>query len=188
MSLQRRIRSWVGQRRNVLWFALVSLVLSMLVTLVGLAGRDEVEKVQLQTDREASEAVSDFSQAIVLSENFAFAYNNRGASAAAARERFSRAALVYAEPYTAAADDLHVAGIDPLASVAPGAVIDPTATIGPFAVIGASADYEINRHLTLGVYLDNLANKTYRVSTSSAAMRWADSASGRLVRTSSTSI
>lgn len=38
-----------------------------------------------------------------------------------------------------------------------------------YAVIGASADYEINRHLTLGVYLDNLANKTYRVSTSSAA-------------------
>ena len=59
MSLQRRIRSWVGQRRNVLWFALVSLVLSMLVTLVWLAGRYEVEKLQLQTDRDASDAVSD---------------------------------------------------------------------------------------------------------------------------------
>ncbi len=38
-----------------------------------------------------------------------------------------------------------------------------------YAVIGASADYEIDRHLTLGIYLDNLANETYRVSTSSAA-------------------
>jgi two-component system, LuxR family, sensor histidine kinase DctS len=46
-------------RRSLLWAALVSLVLSLLMTLVWLAGRFEVEKLQMQTDRDASDAVSD---------------------------------------------------------------------------------------------------------------------------------
>jgi two-component system sensor histidine kinase DctS len=47
------------RRRGVLWATLVVLVLSMLLTLVWLAGRYESEKLQLQTDRDASDAVSD---------------------------------------------------------------------------------------------------------------------------------
>ena len=46
-------------RRSLLWGALVGLVLSLLLTLVWLAGRFEVEKLQLQADRDASDAVSD---------------------------------------------------------------------------------------------------------------------------------
>ncbi|MGE4306794.1 MAG: hypothetical protein AB7E24_22505 [Novosphingobium sp.] len=33
-----------------------------------------------------------------------------------------------------------------------------------YAVISASVDQEINRHLTPGVYLDNLASETYALS------------------------
>ncbi len=48
-----------SSRRNLLWVALVVLVLSMLLTLVWLAGRYELEKLQIQTNRDASDAVSD---------------------------------------------------------------------------------------------------------------------------------
>jgi two-component system sensor histidine kinase DctS len=51
--------TWRSQRRNLLWAALIALVLSMVLTLVWLAGRFEIEKLQLQTDRDASDAVSD---------------------------------------------------------------------------------------------------------------------------------
>ncbi len=47
------------RRRGLLWAALVGLVLSLLLTLVWLAGRYEAEKLQLQTDRDASDAISD---------------------------------------------------------------------------------------------------------------------------------
>ncbi len=47
------------RRRGLLWAILVALVLSMLLTLVWLAGRYESEKLQLQTDRDASDGVSD---------------------------------------------------------------------------------------------------------------------------------
>ncbi|MDI9330634.1 MAG: PAS domain S-box protein [Alphaproteobacteria bacterium] len=50
---------WRLHRRGLLWGALVSLVLSVLLTLVWLAGRFESEKLQMQTDREASDAISD---------------------------------------------------------------------------------------------------------------------------------
>ena len=50
---------WRLHRRNLLWAALVALVLSLLLTLVLLAGRFEIEKLQQQTDRDASDAVSD---------------------------------------------------------------------------------------------------------------------------------
>jgi two-component system sensor histidine kinase DctS len=59
MSMPERLLDWRSQRRNLLWAALLVLVVSMLLTLVWLAGRFEVEKLQLQTDRDASDAVSD---------------------------------------------------------------------------------------------------------------------------------
>ena len=59
MSWLVRMGFWQSQRRNLLWAALVVLVVFMLLTLVWLAGRFEVEKLQLQTDRDASDAVSD---------------------------------------------------------------------------------------------------------------------------------
>jgi len=46
-------------RRRLLWVALVLLVLSMLSTLVWLAGRYEVTQVQSQIERDAADAVSD---------------------------------------------------------------------------------------------------------------------------------
>jgi two-component system sensor histidine kinase DctS len=49
----------MGSRRNLLWMLLVLLVLSLLLTLVWLAGRYELEKLQIQTNRDASDAVSD---------------------------------------------------------------------------------------------------------------------------------
>jgi two-component system sensor histidine kinase DctS len=48
-----------GFNRNPLWMALVLLVLSLLMTLVWLAGRYELEKLQIQTNRDASDGVSD---------------------------------------------------------------------------------------------------------------------------------
>mgnify|MGYP003340777833 FL=1 len=59
MRMPERLLGWRSQRRNLLWAALLVLVVSMLLTLVWLAGRFEVEKLQLQTDRDASDAVSD---------------------------------------------------------------------------------------------------------------------------------
>jgi two-component system sensor histidine kinase DctS len=49
----------MGSRRNLLWMILVLLVLSLLLTLVWLAGRYELEKLQIQTNRDASDGVSD---------------------------------------------------------------------------------------------------------------------------------
>ena len=46
-------------RRWVLWGLLVALVLSMLSTLVWLAGRYEVSQVQARIERDAADAVSD---------------------------------------------------------------------------------------------------------------------------------
>ena len=46
-------------RRWVLWGLLVVLVLSMLSTLVWLAGRYEVSQVQSRLERDAADAVSD---------------------------------------------------------------------------------------------------------------------------------
>ena len=51
-------------RRRVLWAALVVLVVSMLSTLVWLAGRYEVTQVQSRLDRDASDAVSDIRTAL----------------------------------------------------------------------------------------------------------------------------
>ncbi len=59
MRLAALKRPWVLHRRGLLWSALIGLVVSLLLTLVWLAGRFEVEKLQLQTDRDASDAVSD---------------------------------------------------------------------------------------------------------------------------------
>ena len=59
MRMPERLLGWRAQRRNLLWAALLVLVVSMLLTLVWLAGRFEAEKLQLQTDRDASDAVSD---------------------------------------------------------------------------------------------------------------------------------
>lgn len=51
-------------RRRVLWAALVVLVVSMLSTLVWLAGRYEVTQVQSRLDRDAADAVSDIRTAL----------------------------------------------------------------------------------------------------------------------------
>ena len=51
-------------RRRVLWASLVLLVLSMLSTLVWLAGRYEVTQVQSQLERDAADAVSDIRTAL----------------------------------------------------------------------------------------------------------------------------
>jgi two-component system sensor histidine kinase DctS len=51
-------------RRRVLWMVLVLLVLSMLSTLVWLAGRYEVTQVQGQIERDAADAVSDIRTAL----------------------------------------------------------------------------------------------------------------------------
>jgi len=51
-------------RRRLLWAALVLLVLSMLSTLVWLAGRYEVTQVQSQIERDAADAVSDIRTAL----------------------------------------------------------------------------------------------------------------------------
>lgn len=51
-------------RRTVLWAALVVLVVSMLSTLVWLAGRYEVTQVQSRLDRDAADAVSDIRTAL----------------------------------------------------------------------------------------------------------------------------
>jgi two-component system sensor histidine kinase DctS len=51
-------------RRRVLWAVLVVLVLSMLSTLVWLAGRYEVTQVQSRIERDASDAVSDIRTAL----------------------------------------------------------------------------------------------------------------------------
>jgi len=51
-------------RRRLLWAALVLLVLSMLSTLVWLAGRYEVTQVQSQIERDAADAVSDIRMAL----------------------------------------------------------------------------------------------------------------------------
>lgn len=40
---------------------------------------------------------------------------------------------------------------------------------GGYAVVGASVDYRIDRHFTLGVNIENLGDRIYRTSTSSAA-------------------
>ena len=50
---------WREHRRRLLWGALIFLVLALLSTLVILAGRYELEKLQQQVDRDASDAVSD---------------------------------------------------------------------------------------------------------------------------------
>ena len=46
-------------RRGVLWALLVALVLTMLATLVWLAGRYEISQLQSRIERDAADAVSD---------------------------------------------------------------------------------------------------------------------------------
>ncbi len=73
-------------RRRVLWMALVLLVLSMLSTLVWLAGRYEVTQVQGQIERDAADAVSDIRTAM-----------NRNAQSLQALQYTSSASASWAE-------------------------------------------------------------------------------------------
>ena len=56
-AIWRRWRS--AWRRWSLWTALIALVVSMLVTIVWLAGRYEASQVQTRLERDAADAVSD---------------------------------------------------------------------------------------------------------------------------------
>ena len=56
-AIWRRWRS--AWRRWSLWTALIALVVSMLVTMVWLAGRYEASQVQTRLERDAADAVSD---------------------------------------------------------------------------------------------------------------------------------
>jgi two-component system sensor histidine kinase DctS len=58
-SIRQMLRPVLRIRRSVLWALLVALVLSLLVTLVWLAGRYESSEIETRLERDASEAVLD---------------------------------------------------------------------------------------------------------------------------------
>ena len=58
-SVRNLLRPMLRIRRSVLWALLVALVLSLLVTLVWLAGRYENSEIETRLERDASEVVRD---------------------------------------------------------------------------------------------------------------------------------